>query len=418
MDPTVITEIADYFQHEIGYDIPPMTPFVGRDFNATRAGIHADGLLKDAEIYTIFDTEKLLNRPASVQVAKTSGLAGIAYWINQNYHLTGDAQIDKHDPLVLALKGWVDAEYEDGRQTVLSAKELNAKIAELAPLAASRRSDRRRRMKDFRTVTLADQVFERLESDIIQGVYPRGEVLTELRLVEQLNVSRTPIREALRRLEQEHLIADTGKGSVVLGITAEDLVDIMDIRCKIEGLASYYAAKNATPEGLARLRHIMDLQEFYFEKRDAEHLREMDDQFHDVICDMGGHAVISDTLVPLHRKTRRYRKASIADASRTVQVVKEHRAIFDAIAAGDADRAAELTTEHTIHAKESMMGRLKNHGETLAQKNHPRPPAARRHDARQRDRPCASTRRSRRMPPARWPIWSLRRWASRASRPN
>ena len=133
MDPTVITEIADYFQHEIGYDIPPMTPFVGRDFNATRAGIHADGLLKDAEIYTIFDTEKLLNRPASVQVGKTSGLAGIAYWINQNYRLTGDAQIDKHDPLVLALKGWVDAEYEDGRQTVISAKELNAKIAELAP---------------------------------------------------------------------------------------------------------------------------------------------------------------------------------------------------------------------------------------------------------------------------------------------
>ena len=133
MDPTVITEIADYFQHEIGYDIPPMTPFVGRDFNATRAGIHADGLLKDAEIYTIFDTEKLLNRPASVQVGKTSGLAGIAYWINQNYHLTGEKQIDKHDPLVLALKGWVDAEYEDGRQTVLSVKELKAKIAELAP---------------------------------------------------------------------------------------------------------------------------------------------------------------------------------------------------------------------------------------------------------------------------------------------
>lgn len=104
-------------------------------------------------------------------------------------------------------------------------------------------------MKDFRTVTLADQVFERLESDIIQGVYPRGEVLTELKLVEQLNVSRTPIREALRRLEQEHLIADTGKGSVVLGITAEDLVDIMDIRCRIEGLASYYAAKKRLARG-------------------------------------------------------------------------------------------------------------------------------------------------------------------------
>ena len=104
-------------------------------------------------------------------------------------------------------------------------------------------------MKDFRTVTLADQVFERLESDIIQGVYPRGEVLTELKLVEQLNVSRTPIREALRRLEQEHLIADTGKGSVVLGITAEDLVDIMDIRCRIEGLAST-RRKTSRPRGL------------------------------------------------------------------------------------------------------------------------------------------------------------------------
>ena len=71
-----------------------------------------------------------------------------------------------------------------------------------------------------------------------------------------------------------------------------------------------------------------------------EHLREMDDQFHDIICDMSGHAVISDTLVPLHRKTRRYRKASIADAKRTAQVVKEHRAIYEAIAAGDADAAA------------------------------------------------------------------------------
>ena len=215
---------------------------------------------------------------------------------------------------------------------------------------------------EHRTISIADQVFEILEKDILTGVYARGELLTETKLSEKLGVSRTPIREALRRLEQEHLIADTGKGSVVLGITAEDLVDIMDIRCRIEGLASYYAAKNVSPEGLARLRHILDLQEFYFEKRDAEHLREMDDQFHDVICDMSGHAVISDTLVPLHRKTRRYRKASIADTKRTAQVVKEHRAIFDAIAAGDADRAAALTTEHTIHAKESMMGRLKNHG--------------------------------------------------------
>ncbi len=133
MDPTVITEIADYFTHDIGYKIPVMTPFVGENFNVTRAGIHADGLLKDEEIYTIFDTNKLLNRPATVSVGKTSGLAGIAYWINQYYRLEDSCKVGKNDELVHALKTWVDEEYEQGRQTVLSNKELEEKIEELAP---------------------------------------------------------------------------------------------------------------------------------------------------------------------------------------------------------------------------------------------------------------------------------------------
>lgn len=133
MDPTVITEIGEFFRKEVGYYVPDMTPFVGRNFNVTRAGIHADGLMKDKEIYTIFDTEKLLNRPATVQLGKASGLAGIAYWINQNYRLPESDRLDKRDPLVIALKAWIDKEYEDGRQTVLSNKELESKIAELAP---------------------------------------------------------------------------------------------------------------------------------------------------------------------------------------------------------------------------------------------------------------------------------------------
>lgn len=133
MDPTVITEIADYFTHEIGYQIPVMTPFVGQNFNVTKAGIHADGLLKDEEIYTIFDTKKLLNRPATVEIGKTSGLAGIAYWINQNYRLAEEEKVQKDDPLVQQLKAWVDQEYEDGRQTILTRKELEEKIQQLAP---------------------------------------------------------------------------------------------------------------------------------------------------------------------------------------------------------------------------------------------------------------------------------------------
>jgi isopropylmalate/homocitrate/citramalate synthase len=131
MDPTVITEIAEYFEKEIGYEIPPMTPFVGRSFNVTRAGIHADGLLKDEEIYNIFNTEKILNRPVSVMLGKASGLAGIAYWINQNYHLTGDAAVNKKSDLVVAMKEWIDKEYEDGRQTTLSVGEIEEKIEEI-----------------------------------------------------------------------------------------------------------------------------------------------------------------------------------------------------------------------------------------------------------------------------------------------
>ena len=132
MDPTVITEIADYFRNEIGYDIPEMTPFVGRNFNTTRAGIHADGLLKDEEIYNIFNTKKLLNRPAGVAVSKTSGLAGIAYWINENYGLEGVDALDKRDPLVAELKEWVDGEYAGGRVSALSKHELEAKLADLS----------------------------------------------------------------------------------------------------------------------------------------------------------------------------------------------------------------------------------------------------------------------------------------------
>ena len=210
-------------------------------------------------------------------------------------------------------------------------------------------------MKGFKSTSLADQVFDKLENDIIQGIYAKGEILTELKLVEQLGVSRTPIRDALRRLEQERLIADTGKGSLVLGITDDDLVDIMNIRERIEGLVAYYAAKNITPEGIKELKHLTDLQDFYFSKQDTEHLRQVDDEFHDAICRLSGRTVISDTLTPLHRKTRRYRRIAMEDKARTTRSTQEHYAIYEAIAAGNAELAQELMTTHIIHAKQHMI---------------------------------------------------------------
>lgn len=131
MDPTAITEIAEYFKHEMGYKVPPMTPFVGRNFNVTRAGIHADGLLKDEEIYNIFNTKKLLNRPVKVMISNTSGLAGIAYWINETYQLNANEAVSKQDPLCVKLKEWVDEQYAGGRTASLSNNELESKVEEL-----------------------------------------------------------------------------------------------------------------------------------------------------------------------------------------------------------------------------------------------------------------------------------------------
>ena len=130
MDTTVITELAEYYEKEIGYHIPERTPFVGKNFNITRAGIHADGLLKNEEIYNIFDTEKFLDRPAEVAVSNTSGLAGIAHWVNTHYRLKGEKQINKNSELASMVKAWVDQQYEDGRVTVLSDPELEKVIDE------------------------------------------------------------------------------------------------------------------------------------------------------------------------------------------------------------------------------------------------------------------------------------------------
>ncbi len=130
MEPLVITEIADYYKKELGYNIPPRTPFVGEDFNVTRAGVHADGLLKNEEIYNIFDTKAVLGRSPKVMISNTSGVSGIAVWLNGRYRLKDKNAVTKQDPLVIYLKEWVDSEYDSGRVTAISDGELDERIAE------------------------------------------------------------------------------------------------------------------------------------------------------------------------------------------------------------------------------------------------------------------------------------------------
>lgn len=209
-------------------------------------------------------------------------------------------------------------------------------------------------MIEHKTVSLADQVFEQLENDILSGKYSRGESLTESKLSASLGVSRTPIREALRRLEQEHLVEESSKGLEVIGINDKDLCDIFMIRTKLEGQAAAMAAQNHSPEQLDMLREAVEFQEFYLDKNDPERIKKMDSRFHETIYKMCGSAVFYDVLLPLHKKILKYRRASVKNTSRAEASVAEHRAIYDAIAANDSQQAEKLIISHLNNAYEHM----------------------------------------------------------------
>ena len=130
MDTTVITDLARYYERIIGYKLPEQTPFVGENFNVTKAGIHADGLLKNEEIYNIFDTKKFLKRPPTVVINQNSGFAGGAKWINDNYGLEGGHAVDKHSDVVRYVKTWIDSEYESGRVSAIGGAEIRRKVDE------------------------------------------------------------------------------------------------------------------------------------------------------------------------------------------------------------------------------------------------------------------------------------------------
>ncbi len=133
IDPTVITEIGNYFRNVIKAPIPADYPFVGEEFNVTRAGIHADGGIKNERIYNIFDTAKLLNRPIGVAITDKSGTAGIAYWVNSFFGLKDDMAVDKSHPGVKKINIWVSAEYEGLRTTAISNQEMVAQTRRCLP---------------------------------------------------------------------------------------------------------------------------------------------------------------------------------------------------------------------------------------------------------------------------------------------
>jgi len=207
---------------------------------------------------------------------------------------------------------------------------------------------------EHKNVSIADQVFEKLERDILIGEYNRGDVLTESKLSEILEVSRTPIREALRRLEQEHIIEMTTKGVVVIGISKEDIDMIYEIRVRIEGLAAKNAAEHASESDIAELADIISLQEFYTQRGEAESIKNADSSFHKKIYQMSGSVTLCDALTDLHKKVIKYRRASVSNKSRAESSLGEHKSIYDAIANRDGALAETITIKHIENARDRL----------------------------------------------------------------
>lgn len=217
-------------------------------------------------------------------------------------------------------------------------------------------------MREHRSISIADQIFEQLERDILSGRYARGEILSEMGLAKQLGVSRTPVREAIRRLEQENILQETGRGLLVVGISQEDMLDMYDIRLQIEGLAARRAAARITDGDLAAMRETLDLQRFYIEKgaeTNSDQIKNLDSQFHEQLYSASGSKAYCDTLLSLHKKITKFRRASVSKSSRALHSLEEHEAIYHALAAHDGDAAARAATEHAAQARD----RIKDIGE-------------------------------------------------------
>ena len=212
-------------------------------------------------------------------------------------------------------------------------------------------------MREHTTISIADQIFEQLERDILTGKYQRGEVLSEMRLSAELGVSRTPIREALRRLEQENILSDSGRGAVVVGISREDMLDMYEMRIQIEGLAAQRAAACISEQQLQQMRETLELQRFYIEKPGSDHadqIKDLDSRFHQLLYESSGSKAFYETLSSMHKKMTKFRKASVSRHSRAVESLAEHEAIYEALSRHDGEAARELTKRHNINARNSM----------------------------------------------------------------
>jgi DNA-binding GntR family transcriptional regulator len=204
--------------------------------------------------------------------------------------------------------------------------------------------------------SISDIVFNKIEEEILSGILKKGDYISENKLAERFNVSRTPVREAIKRLEQEDLIEyENCKTVRVLGITKDDVLSVYDIRLQIEGDAMVKAAFNMTDEDYLDLSQTIDLQEFYTLKADADKVKDADTSFHTKLYRLVKSSVYFTVLSELHKKIQQFRKVSQSNNGRGESSIKEHRAILDAMRKKDCDLIKTLTKQHVQNARDNIV---------------------------------------------------------------
>lgn len=205
--------------------------------------------------------------------------------------------------------------------------------------------------------SLRGRVFSTIRENILNGKYKQNEELKETAIGEELGVSRTPVREALRQLELEGLVKIIpNRGAFVNGITAKDVEDIYMIRSLLEGLCARWATAYITKEQLEELEEVLFLSEFHMQKNHFEQLPELDNKFHEILYDASQSKILDHVLSDFHHYVERVRKVALSSKERACKCSEEHRLILEAIKEKDAKRAEELANIH-------MMNSIRNLGD-------------------------------------------------------
>ena len=210
-------------------------------------------------------------------------------------------------------------------------------------------------MPEQKTLNLSDTVFDRLEHLILCGELKDGDVLTESKICIEYGTSRTPVREALKRLQQEGLVSESSRTFTVVGLTEADIIDIYDVRMLIEGLAFARCAQNVSFDQLVKLEEAVDLQEYYISKGLTEKSKDKDSEFHSLVYKFSGSGIIPPLLEKLHRRVQYYRELSITNTDRAESMITEHREILKALKAHDSVLAERLAQEHIRNARDNII---------------------------------------------------------------